>query len=451
MGLSLYFSDLSKCVSPREFVARKMGDFLQNSNATPTAEQLNEIVQVILTAPKAEPCLENRELLRSAPEKAIREIDTTVALFTRRINKLSPLLENEHSIADDLCSCLAEPFAGYPKGTAVFKRMTSQCTLYYFEPMVIVDVANGFTVHHATQTVSYDTAQIKHQASLQSLSWMDILLEIAKGAIGAVGGKIGTAILDDIFGKEQLFDYDKALKDFRNIIKEELIDDALAQQGGRINGIITDINEQRHLALKNNMENAFDINKLSDYVTKLNESIGILMVERYRALAVPLFILAVNTKHCTYQEMALVDKSSKTRDGVKASIIDSCNKAITHLGTCYGIIAENKTKERLNQVVKKSRTEFFAVQELEKHSVGISATVYWFEDQGCQPVYKSPEYSASCSCQEGPDTPRNKAMNAYNEKLKVSYVTTIATELKFITDEKEALNKLAKNPLPGIG
>lgn len=451
MGLSLSFSDLSKCASPREFVEKKMMDFLQNSNATLTAEPLDKIVQAILSAPKIEPRLENRELLHSAPEKAAREIDAVTTLFARRINKLSPLLDNERSLVDDLCSCLAEPFAGYPKGTAVFKRTTNQCTLYYFEPMVTVDVANGFTVHHATQTESYDIAPVEQQVQLLSLSWMSILLAIAKGAIGAIGGKIGTAILDEIFGKEQLFDYDKALKDFRNIIKEELIHNDVAKEGGRINGIIADINEQRHFSAKSGMENAFDINKLSDYITRLNESIGILMINEYRALAVPLFILAVNSKHCTYQEMALVDKSAKVREGVKTSIKDSCGKAITHLTECYRIIAENKTAERLAKVVKKHQTEVFAVLEPGEQRLGVSATVYWFEDTGCQPVYKSEVYSASCSCQEASDAPRNKAMDAYKEKLKNSYVKTIASELKFITDEQEMLKMLQANQLPGIG
>jgi len=68
MRIALCFFDLSKCASPREFVAKKMGGFLQNSNATLTVEQLDKIAQAILSAPKIESLFENLELHIQRPK-----------------------------------------------------------------------------------------------------------------------------------------------------------------------------------------------------------------------------------------------------------------------------------------------------------------------------------------------------------------------------------------------
>lgn len=265
------------------------------------------------------------------------------------VTEISPLLKNE-TLVSDFVSCLKQPFKEHEKGVAVLRQITNMGTIYYFAEHYIIDPDTGKIKFTYAPPVTPDYApEIRLQAEESSVA-TKLLMKFAQALAGKFGGAVGSELLKFIFPESQGIDFDQLLSDFSNIVKNANADQTVAEQDGKINGIINYLNGYYY-----NRKSSSALKKeLYDFLltqqSPLNMSIGILEEQDFKEKGLASFISAAQVDFSIYQELALQDYT--VTDPFISSNIVSLKKQIDIYTDFANGVIKQIIEERVSARVK---------------------------------------------------------------------------------------------------
>lgn len=178
-----------------------------------------------------------------------------------------------------------------------------------------------------------------------------LLIAVGKAIAKQAAKQIGAAIISEIFGSDQI-DYNQLLDDIRNIVREENARQTAGEQGGNINGVITNINEiyNRHKDDGDSRKVLFDLLENS-YLSELNKSLGVLTQPDFEQFGLPIYVQAASVKFCVLQEMILQDPDHYWRPK-KSSVIpvytQFIDDAIRHVESLHSSALESRLEQISN-------------------------------------------------------------------------------------------------------
>lgn len=415
MAMHFMFADMSGVNKKEEYAADKLQAFF----GTTKNEGMN--VRTVLRRPiDCSPPMVQSADFPALDNIAQKAIDESIKCFLNDINKVFSFAEGE-VVEEDFVSYLSRDFGQYAKGTPLLRRKTNMATLYIVENNC--RIANG-------RLVVNEPAESFLAEGLLGGTSSDLVVSFAKGLAGAAGGKIGSILMDAIFGSSGSIDFKQLQKVLAQIVKDANAEQTVQEQGGTINGIITDINTY----YKARKDSGAKKQELYDYLrqreTDINKSLGILREEMFKEKGLSTFVAGANVMICILQEMCLQDPNAANpkQSSNYQLIIDDTKDYIHYVKGMH----DTELDQRLKKVKKVYDNPYCA---------GCGSGVccksrYYYKDDFTNKTYGSYEQSGK---KDDPEKRANKDRN----KL----IANLTSTMKWMLDVKTAWQDVVKKPL----
>ncbi|MEU3073439.1 hypothetical protein [Streptomyces laurentii] len=451
MAVDILFADLSRARNPRDYMARKLQDFYRTSRATP--DEIRALVdRVYIEGDHNNFPLAAPQDLPKLSEGQKKFLDGETALFQKLVDQLSPLIEGEEiRSGSDWATLLKADFHDYPAGTPVLVRETSQATIYYLYHLAQVTRDGRFTyVPNEPEPNEVRANQYEKQARIEALAialWADLLLSVAKGLLGAVGGKVGSDLLNALFPGSQGIDVKKMLDDFSAIVAEANKVQTVSEQAGQVNGVLIS-NSEYYIPRKSKSTSKRELYEtLLTYHNKLTSVIGTLQSKSagvdYTKAGLPVCVLAISTHLATYQEMAFQDPN--VSDPHESTNVDSIRIAAASNAAWVGAKADEIITDNLNARLAK-------ISDVLNNPVcdGVGSGVvcksrYFFTDDATG--YRSGYYEQS-GCKDDAQKRCADARAAYVENVRRQCQADERKKLDWAFESAEHWTSLKETPLP---
>jgi len=154
------------------------------------------------------------------PEDQIRIIRYRMHRLITAINQSYPLLEGETIERDGyLATYLAKDYFDYPAGTIVVHRQSSFGDIYFMDSSFSF---NGEAILGDPHPEVNSLLLQDNMTIAGAFSWGDLAIDIAKSLAGAVVGKIGSSIFDELFPAGVPPYFDAVYAQFEKIINKSI-------------------------------------------------------------------------------------------------------------------------------------------------------------------------------------------------------------------------------------
>lgn len=415
MAMHLMFGDMSEVNNKKEYVTDKLQAFF----GTTKNEGMN--VRAVLRRPlHCSPPMVKSADFPALDSNAQKAIDTSTKCFLNDINEIFSFAQGEE-VVEDFVSYLSNDYEQYAPGTPLLRRKTNLATLYIIE--------NNCRIENGRLIVNKPPESFVEEEMLGSKS-TDLIVSFAEGLVGTIGGEIGSALMDAIFGTSKDIDFKELQKILAQIVKNANAEQTVQEQGGTINGIIMDIDTYYKERKTSGAKKQELYGYLRERETDINMSLGILQEKMFKEKGLSTFVAGANVLIAILQEMCLQDPNAKA-DNPK----NSSNYKLITSDTKYFIkyVKEMHDKE-LDQRLKKVKKVY------DNPFCPTGATTckdeYYFKDD-----FTNKSYGPYEQCGKK-DNPKKRA-NHDRKKL----ISKFKNEMKWMLDVTAAWQNVLKTPL----
>lgn len=311
----MLFSEISKDTNKNKYLVNKLKDFLGEEvvHIENIESQAKDII-LYNNIPFVDPTKFN--FTREQDIIIRREISLLKAL----VDKNSPLLVDE-KLVEDKYSYLSNDFYEFIKGTPLLIRKTNLATIYYLYKNALVTDDGSFKYEKIEEDIINTNTEPAPNISFGA----NVLLSLAKGVAGEIGGIAGAKILEKL-GIAIDNGYNKLIDELKHIIYDANMYQTISEQGGKINVVINDL-LNNYLPRKSTANKEDLKNDLKKYYDSLSSVMGQLSYKdskyNYQKTGLFVYVLAVNVMLSCLQELANIDISYK--ETIKATSRNSAN------------------------------------------------------------------------------------------------------------------------------
>lgn len=366
-------------------------------------------------------------------ELKIKEIRTRSSCFIDEVNNESPPLDNE-TVISDFVSILKDSYLGRPAGTVVLKRVTDKADLYYVSTYATAEM-NGVITFKEPPT-EIEVEHIPYVGIGESVV-VTLLLELAKGLAGGIGKGIGAQLLSAIFPQGSQIDYKTLLDDLAQIVKEANTEQTVNEQGGKINGIVSDINSY-YVERKKRAQKEELYNYLVSRHSSLYESLGILRQAQFSKKGIATFVSGAEIDFTLYQEMAMEDP--QVSDPSQSSNIESLKKSVNdsskYVQSTVHIIINDKVNARTSKISEPYDDPWC--------DVNVCKSMWYYFDSETKKRYGPYE---QCGKKDDPKAWCKKDRDRYFNSIKSTKTLEITGKVQWMLDSAEHWKSLLQNPL----
>lgn len=365
-------------------------------------------------------------------ELKMKEIKTRSACFIDEVNKESPPLDNE-TIISDFVTILKTEYNGWPTGTVVLKRVTDKADLYYLSTFVTARLDGNIASKEPPEVTVVQAPYVGVGESVV----VTLLMELAKGLAGQIGKGIGAQLLSAIFPQGNQIDYKTLLDDLAQIVKEANTEQTVNEQGGKINGIVNDINsyylERKRKAPKDELYN-FLLGRHSS----IYESLGILRQAEFMKKGIATFVSGAEIDFTLYQEMAIEDP--QVSDPLQSSNIDSLKKVVND----YVAYVPKTVRDIINDNVNARTSKISEPYDDPWCDVNVCKSRWYYFDSETNKRYGSYE---QCGKKDNPEARCKKDRNIFFNSIKTTKTAEITAKMQWMLDSAEQWKSLLQKPL----
>ncbi len=363
-------------------------------------------------------------------EQKMNEIKTRSACFIDDVNQESPPLGDE-TVLSDLVTILKADYLGRPAGTAVLKRVTDRADLYYL---------SAFATAQRSGVVTFKKPP---ELAVQHIPFLGIgetivvtlLMELAKGLAGQIGKGIGAQLLCAIFPQGNQIDYKALLEDLAKTVANANTEQTVNEQGGKINGIVNDINTY-YIQRKSSAPKEELYNYLLSRHCSLNESLGILRQTEFMKKGIATFVSGAEIDFTLYQEMAIEDPQASDPD--QSSNMESLRKAVTDSAAYVADTVHTIITDTVN-----TRTSQISEPYNDAWSDGnVCKSRYYYFDSETHKRYGPYE---QCGKKDHPEARCKKDRDGYFDAIKAAKNTEVTAHMQWMLDSAEQWKVLLGN------
>jgi len=179
------------------------------------------------------PLMDSSAILKDLPEETQRIFRNRSLMLEEEIRWGYPLAIDEELLKDGLLTTwLSEAAIEYPRGTIAIQRKTNLGEIVFLDQEFTFDIDSKKLVDNRPDYSPEALAGA--QAEEFAFSWATLGLDIAKGLLGAIAGKIGSAIFARFFPPSVPSYFEQVYQEFRKIVKQEIEENAIRLLVGEV-------------------------------------------------------------------------------------------------------------------------------------------------------------------------------------------------------------------------
>ncbi|MCP4966122.1 MAG: hypothetical protein GY926_12920 [bacterium] len=462
MSITLVFADLTRCDGPTEYVDRKLAASFpdlpeeQRIAIGDAILSIDQPTRLDVVLPAVHPVLDEEQQAR---------VDRHVSLFSRAVDRFSPLLPDEVLREPDSFSYLANPFREHEAGTPVFSRSTNRADLQYLFEGARFDVERrevgyappapgsaprvlafaglgGPGLHEAPEVDMYIPDFLDPAVKRPGVSDQEILVgKMVKGLVGLIPevGGVGADIIGFFLPSGEEIDFKQLLDDVREISHDENVKQTISREAGELHGatriLSTYLNVRAKGASKQDLVDSWLLPQYRDVV----KSLGVLSESYYAELALPTYLAGTNVKYLILQELAIQDSSvANPQDSAYCfTICQEVPDDVEHVTT-----TTRQLETRFDAELATRRSK---VTDLHIRITDCPKNEWYFRDLGAG--YQSP-YFEQRGCRDDPVARGGRSRSDYLARVEQEYRTAHHDQLPWMRLVADHWRKLQDNPLP---
>jgi hypothetical protein len=184
------------------------------------------------------PLMDSSAILRDLPEETQRIFRHRSSMLEEAIRGNYPLAIDEELLEDGLLTTwLSEAAIEHPRGTIAIQRKTNLGEIVFLDQDFTFDIDSKELVDNRPDYSPEALAGAK--AEEFAFSWATLGLDIAKGLLGALAGKIGSAIFARLFPPGVPPYFEQVYQEFRKIVRQEIEENAIRLLVGEVAAVQT--------------------------------------------------------------------------------------------------------------------------------------------------------------------------------------------------------------------
>jgi len=364
--------------------------------------------------------------------QTMKEIRTRSCCFIDELNNESPPIDNE-TIISDFVTILKTSYSDRPAGTAVLKRVTDKADLYYVSTYATAELNGVITFKEPAEIA------VEHipYVGIGESAVVTLLLEFAKGLAGGIGKGIGAQLLSAIFPQGNQIDYKTLVDDLAQVVKEANTEQTVNEQGGKINGIINDINGY-YIERKSHTTREELYNYLLNLHSSLYELLGILRQAQFAKKGIATFVSGAEIDFTLYQEMAMEDPQAS--DPRQSSNIESLKKSVND-SSAY---VQTTVRTIINDSVNARTSNISEPYDDAWCDINVCKSRWYYFDSKKKKRYGPYE---QCGKKDNPKARCKKDRDSYFNSIKAKKTAEVTGKVQWMLDSAEHWKSLLQRPL----
>ncbi|MET0647197.1 MAG: hypothetical protein ABW208_11295 [Pyrinomonadaceae bacterium] len=182
------------------------------------------------------PLMDLSAILRDLPEETQRTFRHRSLMLEKAIRWAYPLAIDEELLEDGLLTtCLSEAAIEYPRGTVAVQRKTNLGEIVFLDQEFTFDIDSKELIDNRPDSSPEVLAGAK--AEEFASGWATLGLDIAKALLGAIAGKIGSAIFARFFPPGVPPYFEQVYQEFRKIVKQEIEENTIRLLVGEVGAV----------------------------------------------------------------------------------------------------------------------------------------------------------------------------------------------------------------------
>lgn len=184
------------------------------------------------------PLMDSSAILRELPEETQRIFRHRSSMLEEAIRWDYPLAIDEELLEGGLVTTwLSEAAIESPKGTIAIQRKTNLGEIVFLNQEYTFDFDSKKLVDNRPDYSP--EALVGAQPEEFAFSWATLGLDIAKSLLGAIAGKIGSAIFERLFPPSVPPYFEQVYQEFRKIVRQEIEENAIRLLVGDVAAVQT--------------------------------------------------------------------------------------------------------------------------------------------------------------------------------------------------------------------
>jgi hypothetical protein len=184
------------------------------------------------------PLMDSSAILRDLPEETQRIFRHRSLMLEEEIRWGYPLAIDEELLKDGLLTTwLSEAAIEYPRGTIAIQRKTNLGEIIFLNQEFTFDIDSKELVDNRPDFSPEALAGA--QAEEFAFNWATLGLDIAKSLLGALAGKIGSAIFARLFPPSVPSYFEQVYQEFRKIVRQEIEENSIRLLVGDVAAVQT--------------------------------------------------------------------------------------------------------------------------------------------------------------------------------------------------------------------
>ncbi|MET0625060.1 MAG: hypothetical protein ABW250_19095 [Pyrinomonadaceae bacterium] len=377
------------------------------------------------------PLMDSSAILRDLPEEARRTFRYRSLMLEKALRWAYPLAIDEELSEDGLSvTCLSEALMEYPRGTIAVRRETNLCEIVFLDQEFTFDI-DGKELLDARPEYSTETLA-GAEAEEFAFGWATLGMGIAKSLLGAIAGKIGSAIFAKFFPPGVPPYFEQVYEEFRKIVKQEIEENAIKLLVGEVGAVQAHMSAYAQHMLAGNRDAA-----QQDIAQAWNRSVLVTSkLLQFPVAGLGPFLTAGGLHLALLQERALSDQT------VKDPNESSWAKIYVERAGAFISYAESQPDKIVS--ARAAQITPAALWRRTAHTPHgpIDRSVWWWEDKA---IGLRREYPVSRGCCD-PD-PRSTAERTRAEHY-ANVINPLTTSLKPVKDAARDWRRARETPLP---
>ena len=191
------------------------------------------------------PLMDSSAILRDLPEETQRIFRHRALMLEEAIRRAYPLAIDEELLEDGLLTTwLSEAAIEYPRGTLAIQRKTTLGEIIFLDQEFTFDIDSKELVDNSKELIDNrpdysPEALAGAKAEEFAPGWGDLGLDIAKSLLGALAGKIGSAIFARLFPPSVPSYFEQVYQEFRRIVNQAIEENAIRLLVGDVAAVQT--------------------------------------------------------------------------------------------------------------------------------------------------------------------------------------------------------------------
>jgi hypothetical protein len=184
------------------------------------------------------PLMDASAILSVLSEEMRRTFRYRSLMLEKAIRWAYPLAIDEELLEDGLLTtCLSEAAIEYPRGTIAVQRKTNLGEILFLDQEFTFDIDSKELVDNRPDYSPEALAGA--QAEAFAFGWATLGLDIAKGLLGALANKIGSAIFARLFPPGTPAYFEQVYQEFRKIVRQEIEENTIKLLVGEVAAVQT--------------------------------------------------------------------------------------------------------------------------------------------------------------------------------------------------------------------